>query len=73
MSLISNGRLNCGNPHHATLSTAAGPTIAAASIWAIFQSKFGPETVYDAVNFKPAAVEVLSRTGMEFEERGRGI
>jgi len=50
------------------LSATVGQVSGAASIWAIFQSKFGPETVYDAASFKPAAGEVLSRTRMEFEE-----
>jgi hypothetical protein len=74
ISLVFSGRLDYENPHPSTLSTTVGQVAGAASIWAIFQSKFDPETVYDAANFKPAAGEVLSRTWMEFEERrGRGI
>ena len=50
------------------LSATVERVTGAASIWATFQSKFGPETVYDAANFKPATGEVLSRTRMEFEQ-----
>src|SRR5947209_20605147 len=44
------------------LSATVERVTGAASIWATFQSKFAPETVYDAANFKPAAGQVLSRT-----------
>ncbi len=38
--------------HPSMLSATVERVTGAASIWATFQSKFGPETVYDAANFK---------------------